>query len=97
MTVFEFSVKIAKAIKKLKMERSMINHTIEKAIKALGTQKKFAEKIGRSQSTVSDWLNGKKKVSPESVPSIVEITKGVVQPHELRPDLPKVFPPPGNY
>ncbi|WP_338011075.1 transcriptional regulator [Photorhabdus temperata] len=53
--------------------------------------------MGRSQSTVSDWLNGKKKVSPESVPSIVEITKGVVQPHELRPDLPKVFPPPGNY
>ncbi|MDX7993166.1 transcriptional regulator [Xenorhabdus littoralis] len=72
----------------------MINAAIEKAISLWGSQKKFAKHIGKAQSTVSDWLTGKKKISPENVVIIVEATKGAVQAHELRPDLPKVFPPP---
>ncbi|MCP9270452.1 helix-turn-helix domain-containing protein [Xenorhabdus sp. XENO-1] len=72
----------------------MINTAIEKAIKLWGSQKRFAEHIGKAQSTVSDWLTGKKRISPENVVIIVEATNGAVQAHELRPDLPKVFPPP---
>ncbi|WP_038203568.1 transcriptional regulator [Xenorhabdus bovienii] len=72
----------------------MINTSIEKAIKLWGSQKRFAEHIGKAQSTVSDWLTGKKRISPENVVIIVEATNGAVQAHELRPDLPKVFPPP---
>ncbi|MDC9622113.1 helix-turn-helix domain-containing protein [Xenorhabdus sp. XENO-7] len=72
----------------------MINTPIEKAIKLWGSQKRFAEHIGKAQSTVSDWLTGKKRISPENVVIIVEATNGAVQAHELRPDLPKVFPPP---
>ncbi|OTA14205.1 transcriptional regulator [Xenorhabdus vietnamensis] len=71
----------------------MINTAIEKAIKLWGSQKRFAEHIGKAQSTVSDWLTGKKRISPENVVIIVEATNGAVQAHELRPDLPKVFPP----
>ncbi|MEQ1965384.1 helix-turn-helix domain-containing protein [Xenorhabdus khoisanae] len=72
----------------------MVNTAIEKAIRLWGSQRKFAEHIGKAQSTVSDWLTGKKKISPENVVVIVEATNGAVQAHELRPDLPKVFPPP---
>ncbi|MDE9483948.1 transcriptional regulator [Xenorhabdus bovienii] len=74
----------------------MINTAIEKAIKLWGSQKRFAEHIGKAQSTVSDWLTGKKRISPENVVIIVEATNGAVQAHELRPDLPKVFPPPAE-
>ncbi|MDE9447581.1 helix-turn-helix domain-containing protein [Xenorhabdus bovienii] len=75
----------------------MINTAIEKAIKLWGSQKRFAEHIGKAQSTVSDWLTGKKRISPENVVIIVEATNGAVQAHELRPDLPKVFPPPADH
>ncbi|MDE1489029.1 helix-turn-helix domain-containing protein [Xenorhabdus bovienii] len=75
----------------------MTNTAIEKAIKLWGSQKRFAEHIGKAQSTVSDWLTGKKRISPENVVIIVEATNGAVQAHELRPDLPKVFPPPAEH
>jgi DNA-binding transcriptional regulator YdaS (Cro superfamily) len=72
----------------------MTNEAIKKAISHWGSQRRFAKQIGKAQSTVSDWLAGKKKISPENVVAIVEATNGIVQAHELRPDLPKVFPPP---
>ncbi|KGM29094.1 helix-turn-helix domain-containing protein [Photorhabdus temperata] len=75
----------------------MKNLAVEKAIKIVGNQTILANALGCRQSLVSAWLHGKKRVSVSSVPDIVDLTKGEVQPHELRPDLPKVFPPPGNY
>ncbi|WP_422645750.1 hypothetical protein [Xenorhabdus budapestensis] len=36
----------------------------------------------------------KKRVSVSRVPDIVVFSNGAVQAHELRPDLPTVFPPP---
>ncbi|WP_129543391.1 helix-turn-helix domain-containing protein [Serratia sp. 1D1416] len=70
------------------------NQGILKALSVVGSQKLLALKIGCAQSTVSDWLNGKKRVSPQYVPVIVKAANGEVMAHQLRPDLPDLFPDP---
>jgi len=76
----------------LKEEHS--NQGILKALAVIGSQKLLAGKVGCAQSTVSDWVNGKKRVSPQYVPIIVRATNGEVMAHQLRPDLPDLFPVP---
>lgn len=71
-----------------------LNYGIKNAISIFGSQKAFSQRIGCAQSTVSDWLNCQKKVSPEYVPIIVRLTEGAVNAHQLRPDLPDLFPHP---
>ena len=73
-----------------------MNLAIQRAVQILGGQKKFAEKIGVSQPNVWYWLHNRKKVSPQRVPAIVEATNGAVQAHEIRPDLPELFPHPNK-
>lgn len=70
----------------------MKNEGIEKAIMIVGSQRALAKACGRAQSTISDWLNGNKSISPEFVPSLVDATDGKVKSFEFRPDLPEVFP-----
>lgn len=72
----------------------MINEVIEKAISIAGSQKKLAIKVGVSQPNVWYWLHNHKRVSPEKVPAIVEATNGAIKAHEIRPDLPELFPHP---
>ncbi|WP_246880200.1 helix-turn-helix domain-containing protein [Pantoea ananatis] len=72
----------------------MIDQVIEKAINIVGSQKKLAMKVGVSQPNVWSWLHRKKKVSPERVHKIVRATE--VKAHQIRPDLPELFPPPKN-
>ncbi|CNI78513.1 transcriptional regulator [Yersinia pekkanenii] len=72
----------------------MKHPAVERAIQIAGSQKSLAVAIGRPQSLISSWLNCKKKVSAKSVPEIVDLTNGEVLAHELRPDLPRVFPAP---
>lgn len=72
----------------------MVDQAIEKAINILGSQKKLAMKVGVSQPNVWSWLHRKKKVSPERVLKIVHATEGEVKAHQIRPDLPELFPPP---
>ncbi|EPK7525609.1 MULTISPECIES: transcriptional regulator [Klebsiella pneumoniae complex] len=71
----------------------MVNKAIEKAINALGNQQKLAEAVGVKQPSVWRWLHNKKRVSPENVVAIVTATNGLVKAHEIRPDLPQLFPP----
>ncbi len=71
----------------------MKNIAVAKAISIEGNQVELAKKCGKSQSTICDWLNGKKKISPEHVPALVN----AVNAHEFRPDLPDVFPKPSNH
>jgi len=40
------------------------------------TQKAMAESIGVSQATVSDWINGKKPMSPDHI-NVVAMKEGV--------------------
>lgn len=72
----------------------MKNVGLEKAISLLGTQKILAQKCGKAQSTICDWLHGRKRVSAEIVPLIVRATEGKVLAYEIRPDLPDLFPHP---
>ncbi|MDE1495096.1 helix-turn-helix domain-containing protein [Xenorhabdus bovienii] len=72
----------------------MKNSVIKKVIDIAGSQAKLAQVLGCAQSLISAWLCGKKRVSVSRVPNIVVFSNGAVQAHELRPDLPTVFPPP---
>lgn len=72
----------------------MKNVAIDKAISLVGSQSALAKKCQKSQSTICDWLNGKKKISPEHVPALVKAVDGKILAYEFRPDLPDIFPHP---
>lgn len=72
----------------------MKNEAIQKAILIAGSQQALAQKCGKAQSTICDWLNCKNKISPEHVPLLVAAVSGQISAHEFRPDLPDLFPHP---
>lgn len=72
----------------------MKSEYIEKAISIVGSQQALANKCRRAQPTICDWLYGKSKVPVECVLRIVSATNGAVKAHEIRPDLPDLFPHP---
>lgn len=51
------------------------------------TQAEFAANIGVSQSLVSQWVTGKKRVRAEVVQIIEVETKSQVTRQDLRPDI----------
>ncbi|HCO3629139.1 TPA: helix-turn-helix domain-containing protein [Escherichia coli] len=72
----------------------MKNEAVQKAIAIAGSQKELARRCGKAQSTICDWLNGKKRISPAFVPDLVNAVEGKVAAYEFRPDLPALFPHP---
>ncbi|CDH07968.1 helix-turn-helix domain-containing protein [Xenorhabdus bovienii] len=79
------------------MREKSFESPIYRAVSIAGSQTALAKQIGVTQGAVWKWLRGLKKISPEHAAAIVEATNGAVQAHELRPDLPKVFPPPAEH
>ena len=73
-----------------------MNKVIQRALKIVGSQKRLAEICGVSQPAVHKWLNGG-SVSAEKVTAIVNATGGEIKAHEIRPDLPDLFPHPDNH
>ncbi|MEG2114478.1 MAG: helix-turn-helix domain-containing protein [Hafnia sp.] len=73
-----------------------MNDVIKTAISLVGSQQKLGEACGLTQQSVYKWLHDKAKVSPEHVNHIVKATGGKVQAHEIRPDLPNLFPRPDS-
>jgi len=71
-----------------------MNQVIKTAIAIVGTQKGLAQACGVSQAAVQKWLHNKAKVAPENVASLVQATNGKIKPHQIRPDLPNLFPHP---
>ncbi|MFS7244444.1 transcriptional regulator [Rahnella inusitata] len=69
----------------------MTNKVIQKAISIAGSQQKLASMCGVKQPTVWRWLHGG-RVDISNVMSVVKATNGKVQAHEIRPDIPEVFP-----
>ncbi|PHM61227.1 transcriptional regulator [Xenorhabdus ishibashii] len=69
-----------------------MNHVIKTAIDVVGSQKKLGLACGITQQAVYKWLHNKSKVSPEHVSRIVSATGGKVKAHQIRPDLPHLFP-----
>ncbi|EPC9792139.1 TPA: transcriptional regulator [Klebsiella variicola] len=49
-----------------------------------------------TQGAVWKWVRGIKKVSPVHAVAVSNAVNGVVKPHELRPDLPTLFPHPSE-
>lgn len=81
----------------MKAQTVVKNSAVEKAIAIAGSQKELAKRCGRAQSTICDWLNGKKRISPIHVPALVSAVGGEIQAHEFRPDLPQIFPHPETH
>ncbi|MNZ82623.1 hypothetical protein D3C78_1013240 [compost metagenome] len=58
-----------------------------------GNQSELARRCGVKQPHVWKWLRSG-RVPAERVPAVVAAVNGQVQPWELRPDLPQLFPNP---
>jgi Uncharacterized protein conserved in bacteria, prophage-related len=71
-----------------------MNPIVEYAISLAGTKTRCAEIIGVSRAALDKWLNNRAKISPEKVYDLSDATNGKFQPHEIRPDLPRLFPHP---
>jgi DNA-binding transcriptional regulator YdaS (Cro superfamily) len=63
---------------------------LQRAIIAAGGQAALGRKIGVKQQQVWYWLHHG-RLPAERVASVVAAVNGIVQPHELRPDI---FPHP---
>ncbi|MDK9607079.1 transcriptional regulator [Lelliottia wanjuensis] len=60
--------------------------SLAKAIRAVGTAKHLAEKLGLSENAISQWKNKYKGIiPPDRVLEVYAVTG--VTPHELRPDI----------
>ena len=55
------------------------------------TQKQFGRLLGVSQSQVSQWLTGKKRINGDWAPEIERKTKGEIRRENVRPDLYRRF------
>lgn len=65
-------------------------NTFKAAIKALGGQKQAAEKLGRSQSTISTYVTGGN--APAEICMQIELaTGGKYRAEDMRPDLAETF------
>lgn len=60
---------------------------LRKAIDFFGNQNRMAIELEISRQSVSLWVKGRARVSPEHVQAIVKLTGGAIKPHELRPDI----------
>nr|WP_165674707.1 Cro/CI family transcriptional regulator [Pseudomonas otitidis] len=65
---------------------------LDKAIKAAGGGRALALAIGISPMAISQWK--RRGVPVERVPAVVRACQGMVKAHELRPDMPELFPVP---
>lgn len=72
----------------------MSTEAISAAIDIAGSQRGLADACGVKQPTVWAWLHGKKRVSAENAKRIEIATNGAIQAHQIRPDLPHLFPHP---
>lgn len=72
----------------------MTKTSLEIAIEASGGGKALADSLGVSPMAVSQWK--KRGVPAARVPGVVRAAGGRVLAHELRPDLPELFPAPAE-
>lgn len=78
------------------MEDAIFSSPMAKAVYVAGGQSALARQIGVTQGAVWKWVKGTKKISPVHAVAVSNAVNGVVQPYELRPDLPTLFPHPAG-
>lgn len=76
------------------MHDDVFDSPMAKAVYVAGGQSSLARKVGVTQGAVWKWVRGIKKVSPVHAVAVSNAVNGAVKPHELRPDLPTLFPHP---
>lgn len=65
---------------------------LDKAISAAGSATELAKRLDVTPQNIFNWR--KRGVPAERVPDVVDAAGGAVLAHELRPDLPRLFPAP---
>lgn len=73
---------------------SVSTEALDRAIKAAGSVTDLAGLAGVSPQNIFNWR--RRGVPPAKVPAIVRACGGAVAAHELRPDLPDLFPLPSH-
>lgn len=79
-----------------KTNSDLCREALEKALELCdGSQSELARRVGGKvkQPHVWKWIRAG-RVPVERVPAVSRATGGQVLPHQLRPDLPDVFPVP---
>jgi DNA-binding transcriptional regulator YdaS (Cro superfamily) len=77
-----------------KADVDLCREALAKAIAVCGNnQSELARRCGVKQPHVWKWIKAG-RVPTERVHSVSRATSGKVQPYELRPDLPEIFPSP---
>lgn len=71
---------------------SVSTAALDRAIKEAGSVTELAVLAGVSPQNIFNWR--RRGVPPAKVPAIVRACGGAVAAHELRPDLPDLFPVP---
>ncbi len=66
---------------------------LHRAIDSAGSQRALAEKIGKKQGQIGNWIHRDKKVPAEVCAAIEQATDGRVTRYELRPDVFGETPP----
>lgn len=56
-------------------------------IEIVGSQRKLSKLLGVSQQTVNFWAAKKRSLPAQHVIKAVELTRGLLTPHDLRPDI----------
>ncbi|RTY77201.1 transcriptional regulator [Pseudomonas veronii] len=75
-------------------EVDLCREALQRVVEACGNnQSELARRCGVKQSHVWKWLKAG-RVPTERVHSVARASEGKVLPHELRPDLPDLFPLP---
>jgi len=81
-----------------KSNSDLCREALEKALELCGnSQSELARRVGGTvkQPHVWKWIRAG-RVPVERVPAVSRATGGQVLPHQLRPDLPDVFPAPSS-
>lgn len=57
-----------------------------KIIEIVGTRKKVADELKLCRQNITGWISGKVNIPTIHIPRLVKLSKGTIQPSDLRPD-----------
>lgn len=63
------------------------NKALLKVVKKVGSIQELARELAVSRGYVSHWIHGRRKIPPELIKKIIELSEGEIKKKDLRPDL----------
>lgn len=64
-----------------------MDHPVDRAAKAVGSQTALAAALGVTKAAVGQWKDEGRRVPAEHCPAIERLTGGIVRCEDLRPDV----------